>query len=242
MRPARKGLQPVKLPFAIRTSDKVLASWFNEARTCLQQLRDRIPTVGGNGGLDGDLGGHPFKIRVSGGALSVDFGMLYASRIFDDTDTKPYQCPEPLGIIVNGSGLRNLPSSGSYGTITLAASTTYGVWIELLWSITGNYDKTAGISGDFTNWTHQSFSLGGEVIVSTTHTSSGGAQGLMAAASQKSYLFVGSVTTDGSGGATIAQYLRSDLVLPAVALPNRIMSTDALNQIVIGTDGALFVP
>lgn len=241
MRPVRKGLNPVKLPFPIRTSNQILASWCNEVRTSIQQLRDRIPTVGG-GNSGGGEGGHPFKLRVSGGNLTVDFGMLYASRIFDDDDAKPYQCPEPLGINVNGNSLRNLPGGGTVGTISVAVSTTYGVWVELSWSITGNYNKTAGIAGDFTNWTHQSFSLGADVITSTAAVASSGASTLMAAASGKSYLFIGTVTTDGSGGAAISQYLRSDLILPAVALPNRIMSTDSPNQIEIGTDGALLVP
>lgn len=241
MRPIRKGLNPVKLPFSLKTNHPILASWANEVRTSIQQLRDRIPTAGGRGSTGGGGGSHPFRIRVDAGALSVDFGMLYASRIFNDDDAKPYQCPEPLGINVNGNNLRNLPGGGTVGTITLAGSTTYGVWIELSWSITGNYDKTAGITGDFTNWTHQSFTLGGDVIASTTATTSSGASTLMGAASGKSYLFIGAVTTDGSGGATIAQYLRSDLILPATALPNRIVSTDSGNLIYIGGDGALMV-
>jgi hypothetical protein len=237
----RRGGPPIKVPFAIRTSDPTLSAFFGEVRRAIQGLRDSIPQMPNRRGNGGGSDEHPFKIVVEGSSLSVGFGMLYASRIFDDDDAKPYQCPEPVGINVNGNNLRNLPGGGTVGTITVSASTAYGVWIELSWSITGNYDKTAGTSGDFTNWTHQSFTLGAEVVVSTTATSSSGASTLMAAASGKSYLYIGKATTDGSGGAEILQYLRSDLVLPAIALPNRIVSTDSGNLIYIGGDGALMV-
>ena len=43
MTPSRKGFNPIKLPFAIKSSDRTFASWANEVVTALQQLRDRIP-------------------------------------------------------------------------------------------------------------------------------------------------------------------------------------------------------
>ena len=45
MTPIRKGLNPVKIPFPIKVSDRTLASWCHEVRTALQQIEGRIPTV-----------------------------------------------------------------------------------------------------------------------------------------------------------------------------------------------------
>lgn len=45
MTPIRKGANPVKIPFAIKTTDRTLAAWFNEVRTCLRQLEARVPTA-----------------------------------------------------------------------------------------------------------------------------------------------------------------------------------------------------
>ena len=45
MTPIRKGFNPVKIPFAIRSTDKTFAAWANETRTAIQQLEARMPTA-----------------------------------------------------------------------------------------------------------------------------------------------------------------------------------------------------
>jgi hypothetical protein len=45
MTPIRKGSNPVKIPFAINSSDRTFAAWCNEVRTALQQLEARVPTA-----------------------------------------------------------------------------------------------------------------------------------------------------------------------------------------------------
>ena len=45
MTPIRKGSNPVKIPFAIRSTDKTFAAWANETRTAIQQLEARTPTA-----------------------------------------------------------------------------------------------------------------------------------------------------------------------------------------------------
>jgi len=198
-------------------------------------------TVGGGGSGGGGSGGHPFKIRVSDGDMTVDFGSLYISRVYIDTDGKPFLAMDSAAIDVNTGDLRNDPAGGTAGTIALSASTTYGVWIELTWSFTGSWDKTAGLSGDFIDWSLSSFSLGGAIIVSATNTTAGSTSAMMADNALKSYIFVGRVVMDGSSQATIGQYLKSDLVIPAITLPDGIISSDSPNEIYIGTDGGLIV-
>ena len=45
MTPIRKGSNPVKIPFAIKSTDKTFAAWANETRTAIQQLEARMPTA-----------------------------------------------------------------------------------------------------------------------------------------------------------------------------------------------------
>ena len=45
MKPIRKGANPVKIPFQIKSTDPVLAAWCNEVRTAIRQLEARVPTA-----------------------------------------------------------------------------------------------------------------------------------------------------------------------------------------------------
>ena len=51
MTPIRKGSNPVKIPFAIKSTDKTFAAWANETRTAIQQLEARMPTANVGRGL-----------------------------------------------------------------------------------------------------------------------------------------------------------------------------------------------
>jgi hypothetical protein len=41
----RKGANPVKIPFQIKSTDPTLAAWCNEVRTAIRQLESRMPTM-----------------------------------------------------------------------------------------------------------------------------------------------------------------------------------------------------
>lgn len=45
MTPIRKGLNPVKIPFPIKSTDPTFAAWCNEVRTAIRQLEARVPTA-----------------------------------------------------------------------------------------------------------------------------------------------------------------------------------------------------
>jgi hypothetical protein len=45
MTPIRKGSNPVKIPFAIKSSDPTFVAWANETRTAIRQLEARMPTA-----------------------------------------------------------------------------------------------------------------------------------------------------------------------------------------------------
>ena len=64
MTPIRKGSNPVKIPFAIRSTDKTFAAWANETRTAIQQLEARMPTANiGRGAAGGNKS--PFWCAIS---------------------------------------------------------------------------------------------------------------------------------------------------------------------------------
>jgi hypothetical protein len=57
MTPIRKGSNPVKIPFAIKSSDPTFAAWANETRTAIRQLEARMPTA--NVGRSAGAGSKP---------------------------------------------------------------------------------------------------------------------------------------------------------------------------------------
>lgn len=69
MTPIRKGSNPVKIPFAIKSTDKTFAAWANETRTAIQQLEARMPTAnvgrGRNGGGSRCIPWRPVFTKVS---------------------------------------------------------------------------------------------------------------------------------------------------------------------------------
>ena len=89
MRLIRKGLNPVKLPFALKTNHPILASWANEVRTSIQQLRDRIPTVGGNPATG--TSSHPWRVS-SAGASSVKILAGCALGVRSPGTSRPWYC------------------------------------------------------------------------------------------------------------------------------------------------------
>jgi hypothetical protein len=90
MRIVRKGINPVKLPFPLKTNHPILASWANEVRTSIQQLRDRIPTVGG-GFSGGGVVSHPWRAS-SAGASSVNISAGCALGVRSPGTSRPWYC------------------------------------------------------------------------------------------------------------------------------------------------------
>lgn len=65
MTPIRKGANPVKIPFAIKSSDRTFAAWCNEVRTAIQQIEARQPTANVGRGASAGGGRPPFFGSVS---------------------------------------------------------------------------------------------------------------------------------------------------------------------------------
>jgi len=83
MTPIRKGSNPVKIPFAIKSTDRTFAAWANETRTALRQLEARIPTA--NTG------------RAAGGSSKPPFWTAISQ--VPDSDPATYQVAITLGYL-----------------------------------------------------------------------------------------------------------------------------------------------
>lgn len=85
MTPIRKGSNPVKIPFAIKSSDRTFAAWANEVVTAIRQLEARIPTA--NIGRSTAASASQFKvsIRLDGATYKVKVRPGYVRTINPDS-------------------------------------------------------------------------------------------------------------------------------------------------------------
>ena len=113
MTPIRKGSNPVKIPFAIKSSDPTFAAWANETRTAIRQLEARMPTANvGRGPAGGSK--PPFWTTISQ---------------VPDSDPAEYQVSVTLGYLSYQS---NTPAAqaSDLGTTGWIVPTIAGVSME----------------------------------------------------------------------------------------------------------------
>jgi hypothetical protein len=83
MKPIRKGANPVKIPFQIKSTDPTLAAWCNEVRTAIRQLEARVPTFAPQRPMGGGGGALQFKV----------YGVRY------DADAEAWKCKVRPGYV-----------------------------------------------------------------------------------------------------------------------------------------------
>jgi hypothetical protein len=113
MTPIRKGSNPVKIPFAIKSTDPTFAAWANETRTAIRQLEARMPTANvGRGPAGGSK--PPFWTTISQ---------------VPDSDPAEYQVSVTLGYLSYQS---NTPAAqaSDLGTTGWIVPTIAGVSME----------------------------------------------------------------------------------------------------------------
>jgi len=115
MTPIRKGANPVKIPFAIKSTDRIFAAWANETRTAIRQLEARIPTA--------NLGW-----RAGGGASAPLFGSI--SRV-PDSDPAEYQARFTLGYLTYQNANATEAEQGVTGYLVPKIRNTDGDWISM---------------------------------------------------------------------------------------------------------------
>ena len=203
-----------------------------------ETLQIRNPRLGLDTGYT-----HSFKMLTgSGGGIAVSFGTLNLASIAADASAVPFMAFQEANILVNSNALSGDPAGGTVGELAVSPSTTYGVWLRLTRISADAAVDTTGISGspDFVNWILYGFGPTVDVIADSTYIAKGNAAGIVAANTGYSFIYIGKAETDGSSNLTFTQHLRSDLVIPAVTLPFEIISADADNVILNGTDDGLF--
>ena len=256
MRLIRKGLNPVKLPFALKTNHPILASWANEVRTSIQQLRDRIPTVGGNPATGASP--HPFRIFAAKEGASCRVHVwrgACTANSWSWNDTTAWGVTLEITPSIGSGDLisRSVPiGSAGAGYLTLSSSTTHGIWLMV--GADNNFGPVSAfnpIQGLFPNSAAvhlQRFDFGAaRVASSSTYTDPEDApdMGLSGAVVDDKDLaiYLGRVVVDANGVGAITQYRESDITLhsPLLTAPV-IVSDDAANTITEGTDGGAYLP
>lgn len=147
----------------------------------------------------------------------------------------------------NSANLYN-DAFGSFSTngyLTLAASKTYGIWLEIEWtsaSFSNIVSGSAVFSGAVNNIQARYGNSGGALIrTSETYTEYDDGTAFANSESQNAMIYIGKVETDANGVATITQYRRSDVVIPISEIADPLISSDADNAISTGADGGLWV-
>jgi len=85
MTPIRKGSNPVKIPFAIKSNDRTFAAWANEVVTAIRQLEARVPTANVGRGSAATSSQFKVSIRLDGATYKVKVRPGYVRTINPDS-------------------------------------------------------------------------------------------------------------------------------------------------------------
>ena len=85
MTPIRKGSNPVKIPFAIKSNDQTFAAWANEVVTAIRQLEARVPTANIGRGSAATSSQFKVSIRLDGATYKVKVRPGYVRTINPDS-------------------------------------------------------------------------------------------------------------------------------------------------------------
>ena len=129
-------------------------------------------------------------------------------------------------------------NTGTVGYFVASVSTDYGVWLKLeRVDATSLFDPES--LGEIYTGMKYFIHSNAEIFISSTFVNSSDTPTY---SGDFSYIYIGKVSYDADGNATIQQRRRSDIVTAVTAYPTGItvVSTDADNSITTGTDGRAF--
>lgn len=190
---------------------------------------------------------HPFKLFAIDTATERRLYVGPGRVTMMQWNNTPYPKMAECLVSFNSGNLYN-DSFGpltSNGYLTLAASKTYGIWLEVEWtsaSFSNIVSGSAVFNGAVNNIQARYGNTGGALIrTSETYTEYNQGTAFANSESQNAMIYIGKVVTDSDGIVTISQYRRSDVVIPMSEVVDPLVSADANNDIEIGTDGGLFL-
>ena len=217
MTPIRKGSNPVKIPFAIRSTNKTFAAWANETRTAIQQLEARMPTAN----VGRHSGGHTYPWKITTATVSsqlrlkVGYGAVTSMRL--NPNIQPTMISlESFFNATTPTYLKGDPynPTGAEGYTALSASTIYGVWVQIGRSAAESQEGFGG--GDYDGLSSAPL-LGQVSILVTSAFPDFNDQPTFD--DDFAFVHVGTVTVNSSLVATTVQRLKSDIFLPIVTYP-----------------------
>ena len=259
MTPIRKGLNPVKIPFPIKVSDPILASWCHEVRNAIQRIEGRIPTVA-NRPKSSATASHPYKIYAAkeGAACRVHVwrGACTANLwAWDSSDVYGHTNELTPGIGGGAMVSESVPiGDAAAGYLTLTASTTYGIWLTVgainNFPAASIYDPITGLFPDNLTVHFQTFYFGTAAIhansTNINASDSPAMSGVTTVDTKNLAIYLGKVVVDADGNGVVTQYRKSDAEVHAPLLTAPItVSTDTSggdNTIIGGSDGGAYLP
>lgn len=238
----RNGDTPIQLPEVIRSGDPISAKWANSIRTALQRLRDRVPVIkaGGNSTYR-----HPWEIITTiiedELRIYVSFGIITyqiwnedeSQFVFNDGQVYFSQTPS-LTYLLNDPFI-----AGDVGYFVASVSTDYGVWIKVARNAEFSVNIPPGNSEPYSGIAVQGYIHSSEILVSTEFVEF---HETPTYDDDYAFIYIGKVSYDEDGIATVTQYRRSDIVTGIATYPVgfTIASADAGNSITEGSDGGAF--
>lgn len=134
MTPIRKGSNPVKIPFAIKSSDRTFAAWANEVREFARQIEARIPTANVGRGASAAGSKPPFWSTISRvpdsdpAEYQVTFSLGYltyqnATAVEAEQGVTGYITPKINGVDMDDEDVEPLPLPGLASFVYLRVKT-----------------------------------------------------------------------------------------------------------------------
>ncbi len=233
----RNGDTPIQLPEIVKVGDPITARWANGLRAAVQRLRDRTPVISGS---RQGVPAHPFKIVVETVDDEIRAYVWNGAVTYQSWATEDKPIYLEADITINAGSLRGDPFPiYAEGYVELAAETDYGVWLKL-----GRTVETEAFNFEPTNEPYLGLNYYGtnnycEVIVTSSFVDKSDTPTFD---TNNDFAYIGKISVDAEGGATILQYRKSDFVTGIVTWPIgfSIVSADAGNDITTGSDGGAF--
>lgn len=207
----------VSIPPPIRSGPGDMMTYLNMIRKSLIELRDQMPPSGIPKANIAKTP-HPWKLFVEEQSSEIRlFTWHGAITVLQWSGSDVLPSFNDMNPIIGMAQTFGDPFGGTVGHLVLDVSKTYGVWIRLGRS-SGTHTST---DTEFDDVLSQGFAGSAVIIADDTKIDPDDDWDY---SGTNSYIFIGQVSVDANGAATIKQHLKSDLVIPlASTLPSGII-------------------
>lgn len=234
---------PITIPPVVRVGDPPTAIWANQVRTALDRLKNRgtiDPTFPATSSYV-----HPYKIFVNwdGAAYSMQMqiGRYTAMRLIQVSGNFVLtSADQALSYDSSAGAFRGDDfDTNTLGSMSLAVSTVYGVWV------TSGITASPGYGSRQTDYDKlDDYRSGGATVkISSTYTAYTDAATYAATlvgglTVGVGVFYIGQIETFTDGSYNVKQWRKSDITVGNIAIPDDLhfVSTDVNNSITVGGD------